>query len=63
MALFGLTDSQVTLIVLASVPIIVRSFVMYFYPGTNPLQSNVGYILLLTLLTVAAITVYYRITA
>lgn len=63
MTFFDTTASQRTLILLATVPVIVRSIVMYFYPGSNPLQTNVAYILLLTLLTIATIYVYYRITA
>jgi hypothetical protein len=63
MGLLDITDTQRTLIILASVPVIVKSFFIYFYPGTNPLQTNIPYILLLTVLTIAAIFIYYRITA
>lgn len=63
MAFLDTTDSQRTLIILASVPVIIRSIVMFLYPGTNPLQTNVFYLILLTLLTIATIYVYYRITA
>lgn len=59
----GLTDSQFNLVLLASVPIAVRLFVMYWYEGTNPLQNNIPLLLLYFLLSIAAIYVYYRITA
>jgi hypothetical protein len=63
MGFLDITDSQRTLIILASVPVVVKSIVMYVYPGTNPLQTNAGYLLLLTVLTIATIFVYYRIAA
>lgn len=63
MSFFQTTNTQRTLILLASIPVVVKSFVMYFYTGTNPLQGNVAYLLLLTVLTFSAIYVYYRITA
>lgn len=63
MSFFDTTDTQMTLVVLAGIPVIVRTIIMYFYPGTNPLQTNIGYLLLYTIVTLAAIFIYYRITA
>jgi len=63
MSFFTTTDTQMTLIVLASVPVLVRTIIMFFYPGTNPLQTNLWYLFLYTIVTFAAIYIYYRITA
>lgn len=62
MSFFDTTPSQRTLIILASVPVVVRTVVMYFYAGTNPLQGSIPYLLLLSALTITSIYVYFRIT-
>jgi hypothetical protein len=60
---FGLTDSQFTLVLLASIPVIVRGVIMAFYRGPNPLQANYFLVLFFVFLSVSSIYVYYRITA
>lgn len=59
----GLSDQQFTLFFLASIPVLARTVIMFLYPGTNPLQNNLVYLLLFSLLSVSSIYVYYRITA
>lgn len=61
--ILGLTDSQFNLVLLASVPIVVRLFIMYLYTGTNPLQNNIYLLSLYLALSLAAVYVYYRMTA
>lgn len=61
--MLGLTDSQYTLVLLASIPVIVRSVLMYLYKGPNPLQQNILLVALFSTLSVLSIYVYYRITA
>jgi hypothetical protein len=63
MTYLGLTDTQYTLVLLASIPVIARGVVMVFYRGPNPLQENLFLILLFVILSVMSIYVYYRITA
>lgn len=63
MGFFTTTETQMNLIVLASIAVVVRAITMYLHPGPNPLQKNVYYLLLYLIVTVAAIFIYYRITA
>ena len=60
---FGLTDTQYSLVLFASAPVIVRLLLMYAFPGPNPLQKNVFLLVLFFMLSVSSIYVYYRITA
>lgn len=62
-AAFGLSETQFTLVLFASAPILVRLILMYYYSGPNPLQRNIFLLLLFFLLSVSSIYVYYRITA
>jgi len=63
MTRFGLSDTQFTLVLFASAPILVRLLLMYAYPGPNPLQTNGFLLLLFFILSVSSIYIYYRITA
>lgn len=63
MTKFGLSDTQYTLALLASIPVAVRGLIMAFYRGPNPLQENYFLVLLFVTLSIASIYVYYRITA